>query len=262
DADSTCWGTRLAHAVGQGASAPAARAAAALAEHQCPGGGFATYHTDGPIRAMIRAGPEVSFRGWCGAHGCVTAAVAGVPERAADACRHLRATQRADGSWDGYWWSEPEYATALAAEALARAAAPGDTERVARAATWAMGRQHPAGFVATDDLPAGSPFATALCLRVLWAAEDGEAVERAVAAAVAWLWFSQRGDGGWRASARLRVPWPHDDRPEQFRDWVRGGLGEGALIVDQNAAFTTATVLGALGRLIAAAEPAAGETAP
>ena len=69
-------------------------------------------------------------------------------------------------------------------------------------------------------------------------------------AAVGWLCRSIRPDGSWPPSALLRLPDPADVDPDRAggTSWRPGGVGIGAVVVDQSATFTTATVLAALAR--------------
>jgi hypothetical protein len=158
----------------------------------------------------------------------------------------LHTTQAPDGGWPAYWWQDPEYATALAAEALA--GIEPDTGRVARAVAWGINRLSPQGYVATGDHPGGSPFATAWCLRLLLLGRADGAVREAIAAVTDWLVRQQLPDGSWMSSARLRVPYPDDLDPNQFDRWVYHGAVQGSLVFDRQRAFTTATVLHALYR--------------
>ncbi|GGK05388.1 hypothetical protein GCM10010123_39050 [Pilimelia anulata] len=287
DGDSTVWALRLGAAAGEFPGDRAA-AVAALAGHARPDG-VATYAADEPIRTIIEAGPERSMKGWTSAHACVTAAAAGLAGsgrtaagsaatgagavapggesagREADgaaaigarAAAALAAQQRGDGSWPAYWWADPAYTVAHAAEALA------GTPAAARAATWAAARltaaPERADLDPSGDPPAGppaggngaaEPFGVALALRALVA---GGGPEPAIRAAEAALCRQLRLDGSWPASAVLRVPDPDDpdpDTPGRTR-WVPGGRKEGAVIVDRTAAFTTATVVAALARAAA-----------
>src|SRR5690242_6625739 len=67
----------------------------------------------------LPAGMDVG--GWAASHVCVTAAAGGIPEFAGDHAltRFLRKRQLPSGAWHGYWWCDPEYATAVALECLA-----------------------------------------------------------------------------------------------------------------------------------------------
>ena len=246
DADSTTWGLRLADALGALETVRAREAAEALARHLRPGGGVATYAEDGPIRRFIGAPAERSFRGWCGAHPCVSAAASALPQFRPLVLPYMRALQRADGAWNAYWWHDNVYTTALAVETLARVDDPGDRARLDAAARWACAQLGTDGAVATVRDPAGSPFATALCLRVLLAGGIDGTIHAAARAAIAWLLSHQQSDGRWQPSARMRLPMPDDEWPDDYTGWVEGGRIEGSSIVDRQGLFTTATVLTAL----------------
>jgi squalene-hopene/tetraprenyl-beta-curcumene cyclase len=250
DADSTLWTLRLAASVNSAASVAThwdrAAALVALAEHVRPDGGVATYAADEPIRTIIEAPPERPMSGWCAVHACVTAVAASVAETAPAAIGYLLAHQRPDGSWPAYWWHDPEYTVAHAAEALAADPHPGSQQAAASAARWALGRLSPLGAILTPAYPQGSPFATALALRAAIAGGGRKAAD----AAIGWLCRHVRLDGSWEPSAVLRVPHPYDLDPDRpgGTDWVPGGRKEGAVVLDRTAVFTTATVVAALAR--------------
>jgi squalene cyclase len=149
----------------------------------------------------------------------------------------LRHAQRDDGSWAAYWWEDDEYATALAAEALAATGRPDDRPRVESAVRWTLAR------IGQDGAAAGSPFATAWCVRILHLAADAAAVREQRARSVAWLMHRQEPDGGWPASARLVAP-----RPD-VTDRAASPVPPAASL-DEARTFTTATVLSALTRSI------------
>jgi hypothetical protein len=232
NADSTTWGARLAAAIGGGGSWPARNARAAVAQHQQADGGVTTWRVSAcphPAAADLKP-PDGSYAGWCRtSHACVTAGAAAVlGEPALD---YLRAAQSADGNWHGYWWADDEYATALAAEALARTGRRDDSRRVAAAAEWASLR------IGADGAIADSPFATALALRILCLNAFGSAQSRRI---VRWLLDQQEDDGGWRASARRQSPRPDVTDPSARPAAVTE--------VDDARTLTTATVLTALAR--------------
>ncbi|WP_437736140.1 squalene--hopene cyclase [Sorangium sp. So ce1335] len=246
DADSTLWGLQLARAVGAPEVPRIAAARAALMGHYQADAGLSTYASEGAIRAFINAPPAISLAGWCSSHVCVTAAAAALPEMR-DAVRpFLLAAQRPDGSFGAYWWQDDEYATALAALGLAGCGVAADRPRVAAAIAWAARRLGADGAARTDAHPAGSPFATAWCLRLLRIGAGEEAIGRRARAAEAWLRGAQRPDGSWDASARLRVPLPDDLDPASFTGWVYGGTMQGSVVLDEARVMTTATVLAAL----------------
>ncbi|MEH2070412.1 MAG: prenyltransferase/squalene oxidase repeat-containing protein [Nostoc sp.] len=246
DADSTGWVLQLAHAIGENNSERARQAMQSLAAHQRPDGGICTYESEESIRAFIHASPEIGFAGWCGSHTCVSAAIAALPKYRFQLQDYLQSTQQNDGSWLAYWWQDPEYATALAAEAIA--ACYPDSDCITNAVAWGMNRLSSQGFVATSDNPSGSPFATAWCLRLLTLRRQDTAVEAAIAKATDWLLAQQQPNGSWISSARLLVPLPDDLNPNKFNQWIYHGTIQGSLVFDKHCVFTTATVLQALHR--------------
>nr|6SBB_A Chain A, MstE [Scytonema sp. PCC 10023]6SBB_B Chain B, MstE [Scytonema sp. PCC 10023]6SBC_A Chain A, MstE [Scytonema sp. PCC 10023] len=253
DADTTGWALQLAAAVGASDSERAQQARAALATHLQPNGGIATFAEES-IRAYIKV-PDlanVSFQGWCGAHTCVSAAVAALPEFRSRLHDYLRVTQTSQGNWEGYWWSDHEYTTALTAEALAAGGQAADQPSIEQAVAWGLKRLCPQGFVATSKHPNGSTFATAWCLRLLLLNTVDAEVKAARAAAIGWLLEQQRPNGSWVSSAYLRIPYPFDRNPNQFPHWryydeIEGDKRfEGSIIFDHNSIFTTATVVNSL----------------
>ena len=245
DSDSTAWVLQLAARLGT-SRARLRRAQKFLDASAFDDGGMPTFARSGPIRRFTRLARKISFSGWCAAHACVTAVAAPVTPGAARARDYLRRTQAHDGSWTAYWWVDPEYSTALAMDALASAGSVDDREPIARAARWAERRLSADGAVRTALHPAGSAFATALCMHALQA--DVPAMRESLAAAREWLLSAQRPDGSWLPSAELRIPPPHERDPERFHRWQRHGRGAGSILHDQNRLFTTATVLRALAR--------------
>jgi hypothetical protein len=217
DADSTAWALRLAAAIREHRSPHAQLARAALNDYVRADGGLATYCDD-------------SLAGWSRtSHACVTAAAAGVTTH--PVLEFLRRAQAGDGSWSAYWWEDPEYPTALAAEALAASGALADRARVASAVAWATRRIGP------DGSAANSPFATAWCVGLLGLTDD-DASTSSRRRAVEWLVDRQREDGSWLASARLVVPPPHVSQPAAAAECTKTH--------DDARIFTTATVLAAL----------------
>lgn len=246
DADSTLWALQLARATGCADWRQARQGQEFLARHLQPGGGLTTYAADSTIRQFTGASAGSSFAGWCGPQVCVTAAAAALPSFQAAACRFLRQTQAEDGHWPSYWWSEDEYATTLAAEALARSGTPDDQARVQRAVAWALGRIRDDGAVISTVRPCGSSFATAWIIRLLRLGGGWPGVSEALSRAVDWLLGQQLAHGAWPASAGLRVPPPDVTCPEQYKGWIMGGFIEGGVSLDQHGIFTTATALQAL----------------
>jgi hypothetical protein len=189
------------------------------------------------------------FDGWCAPHVCVSANAARLV-RFRGRCRllsFLRSQQLTDGSWRAYWWyDEREYATALAAEALAASPDPRDVAAVRRAVIWA---QAAAGFhpvVTTPAAPLGSPFAVALRLRVLLLGGDDDKLRSLKHAALAWLLSAQRSDGTWSGSAWLRFPPTDVVDTTRIDEWRIGEMVRAGVMSDGRGLFTTATVLTAL----------------
>lgn len=244
DADSTLWALQLADATGCGAWKQARQARLFLRQHLRHNGGIATYANDAQIRRFINAPADRAFTGWCGAQPCVTAAAAALTDMRVEVANFLRSTQCEDGHWSSYWWCEDEYATALAAEALATGTEPHDPERVQKAIQWAWTRIQADGSVPSPIRPTGSAFATAWVLRILLL--DGD--HQLCSPLLQWLLRQQLANGAWPPSAGLRVPQPDTIRPDHDYGWHLNGLVEGSIAVDQNGLFTTATVLQAITR--------------
>ncbi|MCP6757185.1 MAG: hypothetical protein NHB32_00120 [Fischerella sp. CENA71] len=251
DADTTGWALQLARAVNQSSSEQVQQAKAFLATHQRSDGGMATFASEEVIRPyfanVYSKNPlKQTFEGWCASHVCVSAAIATLPEYYTNLHDYLKATQTPQGNWQCYWWFDHEYATALAAEALASGGQATDQSCIDRAIAWAVQRLSPQGFVATFNHPHGSTFATALCLRLLLLDTVNPEVITARVTATQWLLEQQQTSGGWISSAWLRKPYTNDINPEQFTQWEYHGKGEGSVILDQNSIFTTATVVHSL----------------
>ncbi|MET4700188.1 hypothetical protein ABIE65_003227 [Constrictibacter sp. MBR-5] len=216
DADSTAWAVRLAQRLGQADTSAASAGTAFLHAHIDDTGGVTTYR-----RAQHGewSGDRAVNAGWFASHACVTAAAAGLTALRPRLRGYLETAQGDDGAWDGYWWADRAYATALAADAL-REDAP---EAARRAARWAAARLDAGS--ATRLAAHQDPFGTALALRTAL-----PAVRRPddLAAALNDLLAAQRVDGSWTGSAHLRIP--------NARDAVVPAC-------DNRATFTTATVL-------------------
>ncbi|MFW9846480.1 MAG: prenyltransferase/squalene oxidase repeat-containing protein [Candidatus Thorarchaeota archaeon] len=244
DADSTIWALRLAEALGQGESIAARHAYSFLRKHKQSNGGYSTYAAEGEIRHFTELPPEVSFRGWCGSHICVSAAAATlVPGNFTSTCAMLRESQKLDGSWNGYWWLDDEYTTSLATEALIRENIGENESHINRAIDWAIGRFSQRNCIHTANYPTGSPFATGLGLRILTLGEPLSFDWNLVEKALEWLAKAQKEDGSWGGSALMRLPPPNVVDPHNYQNWKIGGRGAWSAIFDQNSNFTTATIL-------------------
>ncbi len=115
DADSTIWASRLGEQLGFGISSESLEF---LYKHLAEDDQIATYiHED----FVERYGDDFRMQspGWYRGHPCVTSAtssLAGLPWRDR-IVRALSLAQQSTGSWLGYWWLDPEYATALSIRA-------------------------------------------------------------------------------------------------------------------------------------------------
>jgi hypothetical protein len=232
DADSTIWALRLAARLGEMSSPRAQAARAFLLKHLSPDGGVATYlagaHTAMENGAAIAINP-----GWYAIHGCVTAAAATLESTGDAPLDWLRAHQRADGCWDGYWWADSAYTTAHAVDALLARGDLSDSARVGRAVDWARARVK----TAIDERgPLRSPFATALAICPLLSASPARAntdrplIEDAVDRILA----GRHDDGSWPGSATL---------------CIQNAAGAQVTGLDRRRTLTTATVLSALLRI-------------
>lgn len=247
DADSTQWALHLAEMLGEQDSRRARRAYRFLASHMQADGGIATFAHAGAIRLFtgLLLNP-VSFAGWCSSHLDVTAAAATLKHfTMREPClEYLRGAQTPDGYWPAYWWRDRVYSTALGVEALGGAGEPGDKPRIETAVAWTCSRFGPQGAIPTRIHLDGSPFATALGLRVLALAGDIAQVGDLIARGCDWLLEHQRPDGSWEPSAAMRVPPPNMTDPEAYTGWRMSSFVRGAhIVLDLDANFTTATVL-------------------
>ncbi|MET8545639.1 hypothetical protein ABZW03_34135, partial [Kitasatospora sp. NPDC004799] len=232
-------------------------------------GGVATYAEPGPIRRYMELDRRMPFRGWCrpqtevsAAAGLANLAVAADPSRlpadrlhadrlhagaqagAHAAWRYVRRRQRADGSWDSYWWTSPHFATR---QAVALALGVGDLAPVRRAAAWALrGQRHDGTWGAPGA--AASPFATALSLLVLTDAGLGD--DRPIIRGTEALVRLQQADGTWPSHPVLRIPLPADRSTSGDGRWRPIRFDTGITVPDQHRLFTSATCLAALARAL------------
>ena len=228
DADSTSWVLRLAQVLGAENDPLCVAAQESLSEFRHDNGMLGTYGPTEEIRRFIGASADRSFVGWTSPHACVTAAAAGVPGVIAP--QVLVEAQREDGSWHSYWWEVDAFATALAVQSCT------DANSRERAGAWALAR--------LDD--PGSYGAFELANLIAIAVHAGVKSDEPVSKAVATLITLQEANGQWPASARMRVPDPGDQHPDDRTNWTEGGRIEGAIVIDQRGIFTTATALRAL----------------
>jgi hypothetical protein len=242
DADSTLWVLHLAQRLASKPSLRMWRAHRFVVAHMGRDGGVSTFRLAGPIRRFTGLSIRVRFRGWCGPHACVTALAASLvdlPIRA-KALFYLRHAQRSDGSWGAYWWVGREYATALAADAMALSEAVEDRTCHERAVGWAIGQLNRGG-------RAGA-FPLACALRAALYDNASGVTTAPVMDALGSLVGSQLADGSWPGSAALRIPPPDMIDVDAFDQWVVDGRGGGSVQTDGERCFTTATVVETLGR--------------
>lgn len=230
DADSSAWACRLAQSLGE--SGPSVSTALAfITTCQRDDGGIGTYPSEDAVRRTICVPPEMRVDGWIRSHSCVTAAAAllrGIdngPLR-----RYLRCAQSPEGAWSGYWWADPEYATALAVEALSMNPEREDLQAIALARKWAE-----------SSRTISSPFV--LALRLLVGVHTGLSAFDGDLESLLDLQFA---DGSWGSSARLRQPAPFVSDPDKCWYWDYSHEGFMCIRRDQCRVFTTATAVRAL----------------
>ena len=256
DADSTIWAIRLAEAL----HSPDRRVSKAyrfLQKHVQPNGGLSTYTSRSRIARHIRLPGGTSATGWQSPHVCVSAAAANLDDRQAfpNLDKFLIHNQHPDGNWTAYWWSDAEFPTAMALEALSGMETSSHQAAITAGKKWLVSRLK-SGPVLTSAHPEGSPFATAAAaLGVLRCDPTPEAVV-AVEDAARWLMAQQQPDGGWAASARLRLPPPDAIHVEDVAQWeYTAQFDSGTIKFDHKRIFTTATVLLALASIHHRFEP-------
>lgn len=270
DGDSTLWALRLADRLGLGGSRRVDDGRLFLDRHVTDDG-VTTYADDRPIRAFLSLPDDLSFAGWCSPHVCVTAAA--LPVLGRRVWPALRRSQEADGRWPAYWWLDDAYATGAVLEGVAEVlpdlvqSSDDDRRALQRAADWCR-RALTSHMAQPRDKV--SPFVLAWLVRGLDAAgrlfavdDPGHhpSLDQETGAARRLLVELQKKHGGWQATARLRVPRPSCTEPvDDAGRWQRWlGLGSplqdlddklsrtfDIFSIDQNGAFTTATVLAAL----------------
>lgn len=247
DADSTSWGIRFAIKLGLGEKFRVDIARKFLSAHICPTGGVSTFILEDKVRKFLGRRTEGTVTGWMEPHVCVTAAAAGIPGFGTPLIPWLVKQQQTEGFWEGYWWSDPEYCTAVAVEAVAMHGYPENSTNICHAQEWIRSSLGSRDCITNPDFPEGSPFATSLALRVLLAGQSFPEDEGNCRNLLAWLLEHQRADGSWQPSARLRVPDAAISGPDKLRDRIdRRDHQWEVSSIDQHAVFSTATVLDAL----------------
>jgi hypothetical protein len=242
DADSTIWVLRLSQSLGYTYSAYELRNAYRfLKRHIHRDGGVSTYKYSPKMKVFLKLqGKKVSFKGWCMPHVCVSAAFAGLDHPSKNAVlEFLRNHQQGDGSWKSYWYTDPEYATAMVVEALARTGNPDDLAICFRSAQWVESRV---------KQNVSNPFVAALSLRILLAVQNR--FTESLNKLVAYLLSTQQPDGGWISSAYMRIPHTDEIDPDSFKYWLFEIGDVGSIQKDNRRIFTTATVLASIGTAI------------
>jgi len=237
DADSTAMCALFLNAHGYLSIAHKQQIIEGLFRHQQDNGGFATFQNADVFAPVNPAPADISFSGWCMAHGSVTASVLqclvalGVSphdSRLASAFDYLEAQQT--GLWEDYWWRDPFYATYQAVTALKlrepRAVYPDVTRAI-------IAQQHPAGYWECDGVESG--FSSGMAIKALLQA--GHAGKN-VWLGIRRLLDTQLADGSWANAAILQIPAPTDTRAD--RDQIS------KIHADDNRVFTTVAIYSAL----------------
>ena len=244
DGDSTVWGIRFAINLGLKDKLRTEVAEKFLLQHLTSDGGITTFILEEELRKFLRAGPDDDISGWMATHTCVTAAAAMVPSLNGRLVPWLQKHQLPDGSWDAFWWPDPEYATSLAVDALTLNNPLEYQATIKKSADYIILKLNGKFYIGTERFPKGSPFATALGLKILVLSDRDHKLEEMIDSITLWLIGQQRGDGSWEPSALLRVPPAKITDAAGFQDWDnREAMDWGTITVDQHSTFTTATVL-------------------
>jgi squalene-hopene/tetraprenyl-beta-curcumene cyclase len=247
DADSTAWGIRFAINLGLKGKLRTEVAEKFLLQHITSNGGIRTFFLEKELRKFLSAGPDDPISGWIATHTCVTAAVALLPFMNNRLAPWLHAHQLPDGSWDAYWWPDAEYSTSLAIEALVLDNPDLYTASINKSVEYIINKLGGNNHISNEGFPEGSPFATALALKILVLSGRNLELKEITDSVALWLLDHQRSDGSWESSALMRVPPAKITDAAGFHDWNIGkGLDWGTITIDQHAIFTTASVLGAL----------------
>lgn len=202
DCDTTAWVCHLIEILEWTVLDEYQRAIRFLAGAIQPSGGVSTYPLDTEIRHYIAASPDSDFSGWTSAHTCVTANVAALQAFCGNARlrSYLTNVRNPNGCWSGYWWEGDAYPTMLSSKTML---------------TVSEGR------TIAERLADQSPFGLACRMKM------GDPVSDQ-------LLSQQQIDGGWAASAQLRVPAPF------VRD-ADEGVSRKSL--DHHRIYTTATAI-------------------
>jgi len=237
DADSTVWVLLLAESLQYPDSWRLRRALSFFYQHVSNEGGVRTFHASGSIRTFTKLwNRQITFKGWCSPHVCVTAAAGLLRSEEQNAIlEFIRNTQTPDGYWNSYWWTSREYATALAVAALSKTGLAEDMARCQLAAHWIL----------QSSLEHKTPFALGLMMEILAAVP--EMYKDITCDLINRLYHNQQEDGSWQPSAGLRIPPPDITEPDLYTPWMENTGGGGSIQHDAAGLFTTATIVRALG---------------
>jgi hypothetical protein len=229
DADSTAWVLALARDLGE-TDAHVTRGLAFLAAHR-GSRGFRTYDPDMLLKLDEALPDTAAHRKWHDEQVEITASAARAGLEIA--VQDLLRAQRNDGSWEGFWIDGSEYVTGLAVEALRRSGRAIGDQAIGRAGSWARAR------MARES----NSFKLAWLLRrPVEGSGENLFSDEVFRAAITRLLRLQQEDGSWPASGIMKVPLPSE----------AGDSVEMADFPDCHRVFTTSTVVGTLGRLLAA----------
>lgn len=239
DADSTVWVTLLAQNLSIKNRLRITRAKIFLDKHVDENGGVRTYFNSYSIRIFTKLSKsKASFEGWCGIHTCVTAAFAHLTHPCKEkVTNYLQHNQEPEGYWKAYWWTDNEYATALASEALFDNLNTNNRIFCKNAVRWAETAN-----------AFRSPFVAALIIRILLC--NNTLNSQIISPILDYLLKAQLSDGSWEASAFLRIPPTYITKPDTYINWHENMGGGGSYQRDYGRLFTTATVLVAIETLL------------
>jgi hypothetical protein len=257
DADSTACAILLLEGHGSRAATKAIGSASRrLQGFRHRTGGYATYNDDAALRSFLEGyHPEGASRdGWCSPQVCVTAlalqaqlAVGALrDDDKLSSLRFLRSRQEKTGSWQAYWWDDAFYSTYHCLQVIASEADSADCESVQKTVSWFLDGQNGDGSWGSLDRPSNRAFNTALAVLALLLSHPEGFLAEAVQRGIIWLMQHQLADGSWCAAPLLRIPAADVVEPWTSASWAESPGEPNVLIRDQNALFTTSTVLSAL----------------
>lgn len=195
-------------------------------------GGINTYSENVPQGYNVRKTDSQSFNGWQTTHYCVTGAYALAGKQYA--IDYLLAHQNPEGFWYSYWWSGPEYGTALSIEALFNKNAIKYEQAIQLSVKWALGQAQKE----LDNL-VPNDFKIALLLRIILCSANKTNYDL-LKTMVNHLLHTQQASGSWSPSAELRIPTPEEIDHEKGENIYR--------VKDEKKNFGTITIIDALNK--------------